>query len=292
VIRIITLLFVMAVSTFVVSAALAGRLTLDGRMVQGGMVVGRTDPGTMVTFQGKPIRVSPEGVFVIGFHRDAKPKAWVVLQFPDGSRRTEALTIKPRKYNIQRIDGLPRKMVTPPKTVLDRIKRENRLIKKARAEDSAVPHFLRGWLWPAKGRISGVYGSQRILNGKPRRPHYGVDIAAPVGTPIMAPSDGVVRLAEGDLYYTGGTIILDHGHGLSSAFLHMQRVTVKPGQLVKQGEKIGTLGSTGRSTGPHLDWRMNLFGARLDPQLLVPPMTPPKKSPKKKSKISGKPAKR
>ena len=172
-------------------------------------------------------------------------------------------------------------MVTPPKTVLDRIKRENRLIKKARSEDSAVPHFLRGWQWPAKGRISGVYGSQRILNGKPRRPHYGIDIAAPVGTPIVAPSDGIVRLAERDLYYTGGTIILDHGHGLSSAFLHMQRVTVKPGQMVKQGQKIGTLGSTGRSTGPHLDWRINLFGARLDPQLLVPPMKPPKKNPKK-----------
>lgn len=287
-IRILARLLLVIVSIFVVSAASAGSLTLDGRMVQGGMVVGRTDPGTVVKFQGKPIRVSPEGVFVIGFHRDAKPKASVVLQFPDGSRRTEALDIKPRKYNIQRIDGLPPKMVTPPKTVLDRIKRENRLIKKARAEDSAVPHFLRGWQWPAKGRISGVYGSQRILNGKPRRPHYGVDIAAPVGTPVVAPSDGIVRLAEGDLYYTGGTIILDHGHGLSSAFLHMQRVTVKPGQMVKQGEKIGTLGSTGRSTGPHLDWRMNLFGARLDPQLLVPPMTPPKKNPKK----SGKPAKR
>lgn len=263
------------------AAASAGNLTLDGRMVQGGLVVGRTDPGTIVTFQGKPIRVSPEGVFVIGFHRDAKPTAAVELQFPDGSRRTETLKIKPRKFKIQRIDGLPPKMVTPPKTVLDRIRRENRLIKKARLEDTATPHFLKGWQWPAKGRISGVYGSQRILNGKPRRPHYGIDIAAPAGTPIVAPSDGVVRLAERDFYFTGGTIILDHGHGLSSAFLHMQRVTVKPGQFVKQGEMIGTLGSTGRSTGPHLDWRINLFGARLDPQLLVPPMTPPKKNPKK-----------
>ncbi len=263
------------------AAASAGNLTLDGRMIQGGMVVGRTDPGTVVKFQGKPIRVSPNGVFVIGFHRDAKPAASVELRFLDGSRRTVSLDIKPRKYKIQRIDGLPPKMVTPPKDVLDRIRRENRLIKKARSEDSATPHFLKGWQWPAKGRISGVYGSQRILNGKPRRPHYGIDIAAPVGTLIVAPSDGVVRLAERDLYYTGGTIILDHGHGLSSAFLHMQRVTVRPGQFVKQGEKIGTLGSTGRSTGPHLDWRINLFGARLDPQLLVPPMTPPKKNPKK-----------
>lgn len=277
-------LFAFLAAMLAAAAVSAGNLTLDGRMVQGGMVVGRTDPGTVVKFQGKPIRVSSEGVFVIGFHRDAKPKASVELQFPDGSRRTESLVIEPRKYKIQRIDGLPPKMVTPPKDVLDRIKRENRWIKKARSEDSATPHFLRGWQWPAKGRISGVYGSQRILNGKPRRPHYGIDIAAPAGTPIVAPSDGIVRLAERDLYYTGGTIILDHGHGLSSAFLHMQRVTVKPGQFVKRGEKIGTLGSTGRSTGPHLDWRINLFGSRLDPQLLVPPMTPPKKNPKKKSK--------
>ncbi len=263
------------------AAASAGNLTLDGQFVQGGLVVGRTDPGTAVMFQGKAIRVSPAGVFVIGFNRDAKPTATVTAKFRDGSRRTESLTIKPRKYNIQRIDGLPPKMVTPPKSVLDRIIRENQMIKKARSLDTTVPHFLRGWQWPAKGRISGVYGSQRILNGKPRRPHYGIDIAAPAGTPIVAPSDGIVRLAERDLYYTGGTIILDHGHGLSSAFLHMQRVTVKPGQFVKQGEKIGTLGSTGRSTGPHLDWRINLFGARLDPQLLVPPMTPPKKNPRK-----------
>ncbi len=263
------------------AAASAGNLTLDGQFVQGGLVVGRTDPGTAVMFQGKAIRVSPEGVFVIGFNRDAKPTATVTAKFRDGSRRTESLTIKPRKYKIQRIDGLPPKMVTPPKSVLDRIIRENQIIKNARSLDSTVPHFLRGWQWPAKGRISGVYGSQRILNGKPRRPHYGIDIAAPAGTPVVAPSDGVVRLAERDLYYTGGTIILDHGHGLSSAFLHMQRVTVKPGQFVKQGEKIGTLGATGRSTGPHLDWRINLFGARLDPQLLVPPMTPPKKNPRK-----------
>jgi murein DD-endopeptidase MepM/ murein hydrolase activator NlpD len=163
-------------------------------------------------------------------------------------------------------------MVTPPKKVLERIRRENRMIKKVRAVDSATPHFLKGWIWPSKGRISGVYGSQRVLNGKPRRPHFGVDVAAPVGTPVVAPSDGVVTLVEKDLYYTGGTIIIDHGHGLSSAFLHMNDVTVKKGQAVKQGDRIGTIGKTGRATGPHLDWRINLFDARIDPQLLVPPM--------------------
>lgn len=268
-----------SILTFFVVAFLLGSIpawaatySLDGERVQGGLLLGKADPGTKVIFEGKKIRVSPEGYFVIGFTRDAKPTAALAVTFPDGKTRKETIKVRKRKYKIQRIDGLPPKMVTPPKKVLDRIKRENVLIKKARAGDTAVPHFLKGWIWPSKGRISGVYGSQRVLNGKPRRPHFGVDVAAPVGTLVVAPSDGVVTLVEKDLYYTGGTIIIDHGHGLSSAFLHMQDVTVKKGQPVKQGDKIGTIGKTGRATGPHLDWRMNLFGARIDPQLLVPPM--------------------
>lgn len=253
-------------------ARASGQLLLDGNQIQGGLVIGRTDPGTKVVFGGRAIRVAPDGHFVIGFTRDAPPTATLKLTFPDGRTQTETFHVEKRDYDIQRIDGLPPKMVTPPKDVLDRIKRENVLIKDARERDTAVPHFLKGWIWPAKGRISGVYGSQRILNGQPRQPHYGVDVAGPVGTAIVAPSDGVVTLVEKDLYYTGGTIIIDHGHGLSSAFLHMKDVTVKKGQRVKQGEKIGTLGKTGRATGPHLDWRINLFDARIDPQLLVPPM--------------------
>lgn len=260
-----------AVLTASVSAN-AGSYRLEGDRVQGGLLIGHTDPGTTVMFEGRKIRVSPEGVFVVGFTRDAKPTASLALRYADGSAQKDTIKVEKRKYNIQRIDGLPPKMVTPPKKVLERIRRENVLIKKARAQDSAIPHFLKGWIWPAKGRISGVYGSQRILNGKPRWPHFGVDVAAPVGTPVVAPSDGVVTLVEKDLYYTGGTIIIDHGHGLSSAFLHMNKVTVKKGQRVKQGDRIGTIGKTGRATGPHLDWRINLFDARIDPQLLVPPM--------------------
>jgi len=253
-------------------AVAAGTLSLDGDKVQGGLIVGRTDPGTKVVFDGQPVRVSPEGYFLIGFTRDAPPTASLKLQYPDGGTRTETLAVKKRDYKIQRIDGLPPKMVTPPKAVLDRIKRENGWIHAVRERDTAVPYFLKGWIWPARGRISGVYGSQRILNGKPRWPHYGVDIAAPIGTPVVAPSDGVVVLVEKDLYYTGGTIILDHGFGLTSAFLHMSAVAVKKGQRVKQGEQIGKIGKTGRATGAHLDWRINLFDARIDPQLLVPPM--------------------
>lgn len=262
---------VLALLVLCISAE-AATYSLDGDRVQGGLMFGKTDPGTEVVFDGRRIRVSPQGDFVIGFTRDAKPTALLKLRYPDGSTQTETIKVKKRKYKIQRIDGLPPKMVTPPKEVLERIRRENAWIRKARAQDTAVPHFLKGWVWPSQGRISGVYGSQRILNGKPRQPHFGIDIAAPTGTPVVAPSDGVVTLVEKDLYYTGGTIILDHGHGLSSAFLHMHDVTVKKGQKVKQGDKIGTVGSTGRSTGAHLDWRINLFDARIDPQFLVPPM--------------------
>jgi len=262
---------------FSAPSAMAGTLELKGELTQGGLILGRTDPGTKVSMRKHPIRVSTDGYFLIGFSREAPKKAWLVLEFPDGTRKVKTLDIKRRKYRIQRIDGLPPKMVTPPPETLARIRRENAKIGKARAADTPVPYFLKGWIWPSQGRISGVYGSQRILNGEPRRPHYGVDIAAAVGTPVVAPSDGVVRLAETGLYYTGGTIILDHGHGLSSAFLHMNDVEVKVGQMVRQGERIGTIGRTGRVTGPHLDWRMNLFGARLDPQLLVPPMKSPKK---------------
>jgi murein DD-endopeptidase MepM/ murein hydrolase activator NlpD len=254
------------------SAGAAATLSLEGDKEQGGLVVGRTDPGTKVVFDGHAVRVSPEGYFLIGFTRDAPPTASLKLDYKDGSKRSETIAVKKRDYKIQRIDGLPPKMVTPPKAVLDRIKRENAMIHAVRERDTAAPYFLKGWIWPAKGRISGVYGSQRILNGQPRQPHFGVDIAGPIGTPVVAPSDGVVALVEKDLYYTGGTIILDHGFGLTSAFLHMSAVTVKKGQHVKQGEKIGALGKTGRATGPHLDWRINLFDARIDPQLLVPPM--------------------
>ena len=247
-------------------------------------MVGHTEPGTVVTFEGRKIRVSAKGNFVIGFSRDASPTAKLVLRHPDGAISTRILQVKKRKYRIQRIDGLPPKMVTPPKKVLARIRRENAMIGRARKRDTQVPYFMKGWIWPAKGRISGVYGSQRILNGKPRRPHFGVDVAAPVGTPIVAPSDGVVTLVEPDLYYTGGTVIIDHGHGVSSAFLHMQDVTATPGKTVRQGEKIGTLGGTGRATGPHLDWRINYFRARIDPALLVPPMPKPAKARKRRKR--------
>jgi murein DD-endopeptidase MepM/ murein hydrolase activator NlpD len=245
---------------------------LDGQFVQGGLVIGVTAPGGTVTLDDRVVRVSKDGRFLFGFTRDASGEAELTITAPDGAVDRRVLKIRARDYDIQRIDGLPRKMVSPPANVLARIRREGAAIKAARMRDTPNPFFDSGFEWPARGRISGVYGSQRVLNGKPKRPHYGIDIAGPVGTPVVSPADGIVRLAEPDLYYSGGTIILDHGHGLSSAFLHMETVTVKPGDEIKQGDPLGTIGATGRATGPHLDWRINWFEQRLDPGLLLPPM--------------------
>ncbi|MDZ7829959.1 MAG: M23 family metallopeptidase [Halofilum sp. (in: g-proteobacteria)] len=194
------------------------------------------------------------------------------MRFEGGETLRRELEIARRDYNIQRIDGLEPKKVNPPEEAIPRILREVEIVKEARKRDDARQDFLQQFRWPVQGRITGVYGSQRVLNGEPRRPHYGWDIAAPAGTPVLAPAAGIVTVAEPDMYYSGGTLLLDHGHGLSSAFLHMQAISVEVGQRVERGEKLGEVGSTGRSTGAHLDWRMNLFERRVDPRTLAGPM--------------------
>lgn len=247
----------------------ASELRFEGQFVQGGLVTGYTVPGARVTFDGRAVRVSGDGVFLIGFDRDAKPESTLELAFPDGRMAAHRLEVAKRNYEIQRIDGLPPRKVTPKPEDMKRIREEAALVKIARQRNEPRTDFLGGFIWPAVGRISGVYGSQRILNGVPRRPHFGVDVAAPVGTPVVAPANGVVTLAHPDMFFSGGTLVIDHGHGLSSSFLHLSRVLVKAGDRVKKGDLIGRIGATGRVTGAHLDWRMNLFGARIDPQLLV-----------------------
>ncbi len=254
------------------SPAWAQAPALKGDFVQGGLVHGIAAPDTAIEFDGRKVRLGEGGRFIIGFGRDFPASAKLFWRRGEGPRRSIDLTIKARAYKIQRIDGLPPKMVTPPRDVLERIRRENRGIAAVRRLDSAPPWFESGFIWPVQGTVTGVYGSQRILNGKPRRPHYGIDIANRTGTPVVASTDGMVALAAGDLYYTGGTVMLDHGHGLTSVYSHLESVIVKVGQFVVQGEVIGTLGSTGRSTGPHLDWRLNWFKQRLDPALLLGPM--------------------
>lgn len=250
-------------------SSFASELRFEGKFVQGGLVTGFTEPGARVTFDGRKVRVSDDGVFLIGFGRDAKAQSTLEIAFADGRNSERRIKVARRDYKIQRIDGLPPRKVTPKAEDLKRIREEYALVKAARRRDDPRTDFLRGFIWPAVGRISGVYGSQRILNGEPRRPHFGVDVAAPVGTPVVAPADGVVTLAHPDMFFSGGTIVIDHGHGLSSSFLHLSEVLVKEGKRVKQGELIARIGATGRVTGAHLDWRMNLFDARIDPQLLV-----------------------
>lgn len=242
-----------------------------GEIKQGGMILLKTDPGYQLTAEGEPLMVSPDGFAVIGFHRDEENAITIREIAPDGTAENHVFTPAIREYIEQRIDGLPQTMVTPPADVLARIARDRDVVKKARAFATPISAFATSFIWPVRGIITGVYGSRRILNGEPRAPHYGIDIAASKGTPVLAPADGVIRMAD-DLYFTGWTIILDHGHGVSSTFLHLDTISAPLGTAVKQGDVIGTVGSSGRSTGAHLDWRVNLFEKRLDPMLVAGPM--------------------
>ena len=245
------------------------KVFLEGDFIQGGLVKGKTDNNISLKFKKRLLRKTPKGLFVIGFGRDHPQTANLSLKI-NQKWITKNINIEKRVYKTQRINGLEKKMVTPPKSFYDRIIRENKAIKNIRNLDSDIDFIFQKLNWPAKGIISGVFGSQRILNGKPKRPHYGIDIAAKKGTSVIAPIESIVRMAEKDLYYTGGTIMLDHGHGVTSVYSHLSLINVNVGDKVKKGQKIGEIGSTGRSTGPHLDWRINWFLERLDPALLVP----------------------
>jgi len=244
------------------------KIILEGNFVQGGLVIGKVNKNLDVKFKEKVLRKTSDGSFVIGFGRD-HPKEANLYFFINQNWILKKLDIKQRKYKTQVINGLEKKMVTPPKSFWDRIKKENKVIKEVRSLDSDVDFIFQKFDWPTKGIISGVFGSQRILNGKPKRPHYGVDIAAPEGTDILAPTEAIVRMAEKDLYYTGGTVMLDHGHGVTSVYSHLSSINVKVGDKINKDQKIGEVGSTGRSTGPHLDWRINWFSERLDPALFI-----------------------
>jgi len=249
-----------------------GALELNGTPIQGGLLVAKAAPGAVVEVDGRPVRVSPKGDFLVGFGRSAGSQVILRVRLADGTEDVRTLRVKSRKYEIQRVDGLAPGKVTPKPEDLKRIRAESAIISNARRRDLATPYFISGFTWPLAGRISGVYGSQRILNGQPRRPHFGVDITAPHGARINAPADGVVTLAHDDMFFTGKTLLLDHGHGLVSVYAHMSQIHVKPGQKVKKGDKIGAVGATGRVTGPHLHWGINLFNVRLDPALVAGPV--------------------
>ena len=239
-----------------------------GKFLQGHFIIGITDPGSKIIVDKKEVRVSEEGFFVFGIDRDRKFDV-TITKITNEKKEKIIKTVLKRKYNIQRIDGLEESKVTPPESVYKRIKKENNAIGEARAINSDLNYFKNKFIMPVEGIITGVYGSQRILNGKPKWPHYGIDIAADQGTHVKSSGNGIVTMAEDDLYYTGGTIILDHGHGISTIYSHLESVLVSVGDKINQGDIIGTLGSTGRSTGPHLDFRINWFQTRLDPMTVI-----------------------
>ena len=239
-----------------------------GKFLQGHYIIGLTDPKAQILIGKKRVKVSNDGYFVFGIDRDRKFDV-TITKILNGKKEKIIKKVLKRKYNIQRIDGLEESKVTPPESVYKRIKEENNRIGKARAINSDLPFFKNQFIMPVDGIISGVYGSQRILNGKPKWPHYGIDIAAKKGTMIKSSASGTVTMAEDDLYYTGGTIIMDHGHGISTIYSHLENVMVSVGDEINQGDIIGTVGSTGRSTGPHLDFRVNWFQTRLDPMYLL-----------------------
>ena len=243
-------------------------IEFKGKFLQGHYIIGITDPSAKIIIDKKNVKVSSDGYFVFGIDRDRKFDL-VITKITNGKKEKIVKKILKRKYNIQRIDGLEESKVTPPESVYKRIREENNKIGEARAINSDLSFFKNQFIMPVKGIISGVYGSQRILNGKPRWPHYGIDIAAKKGTLIKSSGSGVVTMAEDDLYYTGGTIIMDHGHGISTIYSHLETVIVSIGDKINKGDIIGTVGSTGRSTGPHLDFRLNWFQTRLDPMSIL-----------------------
>jgi murein DD-endopeptidase MepM/ murein hydrolase activator NlpD len=267
------------IRALVVAAALvsgpaqAQGFKLDRQAAQGGVVLGQAPQGALsLSLDGKPVKLASDGGFLIAFHRDAAPKSQISALMPDGKSLTQDIAVAATPYKIENITGLPPKTVTLSPEDEARRKIEVAKIVAARQGVSDVPGWRQKFVWPATGRISGVYGSQRIRNGVPGSPHFGVDVARPTGTPIVAPADGVVVLAEPDMLLEGGLLIIDHGHGLFTDYLHLSRLDVKVGDVLKQGQPMGAIGGTGRATGPHLHWGMRWRDTRLDPARLAGPM--------------------
>ena len=263
--KIITRLFFLII---LLAPSQSNAVEFKGKFLQGHYIIGVTDPSAKIIVDKKSVKVSQDGYFVFGIDRDRKFDV-TITKIIDGKKEKIIKKVLKRKYNIQRIDGLEESKVTPPESVYKRIREENNKIGEARAINSDLPFFKNQFIMPVEGIISGVYGSQRILNGKPKWPHYGIDIAAKKGTKIKSSATGIVTMAEDDLYYTGGTVIMDHGHGISTIYSHLESLNVKVGDEILQGDIIGTVGSTGRSTGPHLDFRVNWFQTRLDPMSIL-----------------------
>jgi murein DD-endopeptidase MepM/ murein hydrolase activator NlpD len=255
--------------------ATSSRVTLSGTMEQGSLIVGRTEPRARVLFDSDPLHVSPEGLFACGLEWNRTEAAHLSVQFADGTSESHEIAPVVRTYNVQHVNGLPPNTVTPPADVLERIHREAEMIGDARRKDSDAVWFAEPFDWPAPGIMSGVFGSQRIDNGQPMSPHMGVDMANIEGTPIHAPANATVSISD-DYYLDGGFTLLDHGHGVSTSYLHQSKRLVKPGDVILRGQVIGLIGMTGRATGPHLHWAMNWFQVKLDPSRSTRTPVPPR----------------
>lgn len=243
-------------------------LELKGTFEQGSLIIGKTNPSNEIYVDQKKLKVSKEGYFVFGISRDRKKN--IIISITEGNKASQVIkSVKSRKFKVQKIDGLPKRKVSPNDEDMKRIRKEGKLIAKAKNVNSDLSFFFKDFIRPVDGITTGVFGSQRVLNGKPRRPHYGIDIAAAKGTKIKNSNSGNVLLATNNLFFTGGTIIIEHGHGLISIYSHLDKIFVKKGDFVKKGELIATVGSTGRSTGPHLDFRLYCRNIPVDPDLVI-----------------------
>ena len=263
---------IMATLAATASSSVMAAVQFQGKFEQGALVRGHVPAGSKVLLNDKPVKVSPKGEFVIGFDRDAKTQQQLKVTYPDGLTEIKPLKIATRKYQIDRLTGISQQIMKPDPVVQARAAKEAQQTFAARNIDSEQYAFMQDFIWPVTGRISGVYGSQRVYNGVPGNPHFGVDVARPTGTVVVSPADGVITLSEPDLFYSGGTVIIDHGYGVSSSFLHLSKLYLKVGDKVAQGQKVAEIGATGRVTGAHLDWRLNWFQMRLDPVTIVPSM--------------------
>ncbi len=235
-----------------------------GCFCEGGLITGNIKDGNILKIDNKQIEVFEKGRFIFAFGRKYKEKIKIEV-----NNKVEEFAVLKKKYKIENIKGLPRKKVEPSKEDLKKIISDANKIKEAKKIGYRTRFFNEKFILPSKGRMSGFYGSQRILNSKPRRPHAGIDIAAREGTSVVAPSSGIVKLVEKDMFFTGNTLIVDHGLGLISIFAHLKEVFVEKGENVFQGKKIGSIGMTGRATGPHLHWGVYLNDKSVDPEVLL-----------------------
>ncbi len=242
---------------------------LTKQFFQGALIVGKTAPENKVMLNGKAIKVSANGDYALGFSRDEKNNSELVIISPNGQREKTTLTPLKREYNIQKVEGIAKKIMNPNKKANIRAGEDNKKISAARTVDSDLTAFAQGFVAPIDGIITGIYGSQRYYNGVPKRPHYGLDYAGKKGDPVKSPADGIILMYVPDMFYSGGTMIIDHGHGVSSTFLHLSDSYVKVGDKVNKGQLVAAVGSSGRATGPHLDWRINWFNMKLDPALVL-----------------------